>query len=132
MINHKRYGVLVAVFGLLSVALPAFAHHSVTAEFDPTKSFQVVGVLSQLEWTNPHIFIYVDAKDAQGKVTTYRFEAGPPSALHRAGVNRSDFKVGDAITVTGMVAKDGTANLGRLQSIKYADGHVFVYRDGTE
>lgn len=130
--SPKPFRVVLAVIGLLTATLPALAHHSVTAEFDPTKSFQVSGVLSRVDWTNPHIFIYVDAKNAQGKVMTYRFEAGPPAALHRAGVNRSDFKIGDPITVTGMVAKDGHADLGRLQEIKYADGHVFVYRDGTE
>jgi hypothetical protein len=132
MMKRKRLSIAMAVVGFFAMALPVLAHHSVTAEFDPTKSFQVSGVISRLEWTNPHISIYVDAPNSDGKIMTYRFTAGPPSMLHRAGVNRGDFKIGDSVTVTGMVAKGGRTDLGRLQEIKYADGHVFVYRDGTE
>ena len=127
----KRYRMAAGVFAMLAIALPALAHHALTAEFDPTRNFTVTGVLSKIEWANPHIYVYVDVKKGD-QVETYGFEAGPPVALNRAGVKKADFKIGDTVTVTALAAKDGTKLLGHLSMIKYADGHVFVYRDGSE
>jgi len=132
MMKNKGSSLLLAVFGLLSLALPVLAHHSITAEFDPTKNFVVKGVLTKIQWTNPHMWAFVDVKNANGKVETYAFESGPPVALNRAGIKKSDFKIGDMVTVTAQAAKDKTKLIGRLQMIKYSDGHVYVYRDGSE
>jgi hypothetical protein len=119
---------------LLAVALavPALAHHSFSAEFDGSKTMVVKGVLTQVEWTNPHILIYLDAKGPGGKLERYIFTSGPPNTLHRAGVHKADFKIGETVTITGAPAKDGSGNIGWMKMIKYSDGHVFVYRDGAE
>jgi hypothetical protein len=131
-VTHKISKWTVAVFGLLLFALPALAHHSFVAEFDGDKKFAVTGVLTKVMWTNPHIALFLDAKDDAGKTVTYMFASGPPSTLHRAGVRQDDFKVGETVTITAAPAKDGTKRLGWLQMIKYPDGHVFVYRNGSE
>src|ERR1700676_5391933 len=129
--NYKRYRVLLAVVALLAIALPALAHHALTAEFDPTRNFTVTGVLTKVEWANPHIFVYVDVKK-DDQVESYGFECGPPVALNPAGRKKADFKIGDTVTITAIAAKDGTKLLGRLNLIRYSDGHVFVYRDVSE
>jgi hypothetical protein len=127
----KRYRLVASALTMLAIAIPAMAHHALTAEFDPTRNFTVTGTLSRVEWANPHIYIYVDVKKGD-QVDTYGFEAGPPVSLNRAGVKKADFKVGETVTITALAAKDGTKLLGHLSMIKYADGHVFVYRDGSE
>jgi Family of unknown function (DUF6152) len=109
--------------GLVLLCAPLFAHHSVTAEFDPSKEFTVTGVLKHVDWTNPHIYVWVEAKDSDGKLVTWSFEGNPPGLLHRAGVTKDVFKVGETVTVTAMPANDGTKNLGFGKVYRYADGH---------
>jgi hypothetical protein len=132
MTGRKRVGVVLAVLCGVAAGVPALAHHSFAAEFDGTKTFVVKGMLTKVDWTNPHIYLYLDVTGASGKVEQYAFSSGPPAALRRAGIKKSDFKVGETVTITGAPAKDGTKHLGWLKQIKYADGHVFVYRDGSE
>ena len=131
MRNHGPLSALVLICGL-SLAAPALAHHAFSAEFDGSKTIVVKGVLSKLDWTNPHIQIYLDAKGPDGKLQRYTFASGPPGMLHKAGIKKSDFKIGETVTITGAPAKDGTQLLGWMKMIKYADGHVFVYRNGAE
>lgn len=113
-------------------AVPALAHHSFSAEFDGSKTMVVKGTLAQIEWTNPHVQIYLDAKGPNGKLERYTFSSGPPNMLHRAGIRKSDFPIGETVTITAAPAKDGDQRLGWMKMIKYPDGHVFVYRDGAE
>src|SRR4249920_3313712 len=108
MITRNRCSVAWSVAAMLAVAVPALAHHSFSAEFDGSKTFVVKGVLTKVDWTNPHIYLYLDVPGPGGKVQQYAFSSGPPAALRRAGIKKSDFQVGEAVTITGAPAKDGS------------------------
>jgi len=123
---RPKVAFLVAFLGLSLAAVPALAHHSFTAEFNPEKSFTVKGVLTHVDWTNPHVYFYVDAKDQNGNVETWSFQTFPPGMLHRAGVRKEVFKIGEQVTVLANVAKDGTKHLGSGNKIRYSDGHEIL------
>jgi hypothetical protein len=107
---------------ILAAAGSLWAHHSTTAVFDMNKKIQVTGTLNRVEWINPHISIYVDAKGERG-VDAWHFEGSPPAWFRRVGVNKNDIAKyqGQMITVDGVRAKDGTL-YGYLQKITFADG----------
>lgn len=117
--------LLVAAIGvaLLIASLPAWAHHSFAAEYDSNNLVTVTGVISKVEWTNPHIYIYLDVKDDAGKVTTWSMEGYPPNTLKRTGFTKSDLKLGDTVTMTGYKAKDATYT---------AAGREISFPDGTK
>ena len=92
--------------------LTASAHHSFSAEFDLDKPIRLTGIVTKLEWTNPHAWFYIDVKDESGKVTNWGWELGSPNGLLRTGWNRNSLKIGTEVTVEGSRARDGgsTAN----------------------
>lgn len=103
-----KYGLaLLACLSLLTVE-SALAHHSFAAEFDGSKPIRIRGVLSKVEWTNPHSWFYVDVKDDAGKVDTWGCEGASPVALTRQGFQKGAAKLGDAVVVDGYQAKDGS------------------------
>jgi len=133
MLMRRTLRVVVAVsFGLLLPAIPVLAHHSATAEFDSSKTFTVKGTLTKLEWVNPHVYMYADVADENGKLIPYSFETGPPGNLRRAGVVRTMFNVGDVVTIEAAVAKDGTKHLGLLKVMHFADGHTVVFGSAAD
>jgi hypothetical protein len=118
---RTKLGLLAAAFGLLAAAIPAIAHHAFAAEYDGTKPVKVKGVVTKVEWMNPHIWFYLDVKDDSGKVTTWGFSGGPPGMLARRGITKDVMKTGDVILVEGFRAKDGSNNASG-GNVTFADG----------
>jgi hypothetical protein len=114
-------GIAVAGFGLLVGALPALAHHSFAAEFDANKRVNLTGTVTKVEWLNPHIWIYLDAKDENGKITKWQCEGGAPNSLVRNGWTREALKAGDEVTIQGSLAKDAT-NTCNASQVRLPDG----------
>jgi hypothetical protein len=114
--------MLVAAFGLLCLAGSAAAHHSWQAEYDPTKLVTLKGVVSKIEWTNPHVRIYVDVKDDTGGVMNWDLELQSVNTLTRAGWDRNVIKVGDGVTVEAWVARDGSKRGNARENITLANG----------
>jgi len=97
-------------------AAPALAHHSFAAEFDAKQPLTITGTVTKVEWTNPHVWFYLDVKDKDGKVTNWGMEMGGPNGLLRAGWTRNSMKVGDVVTVDGFKARSGQP-LGNATSV---------------
>jgi DNA/RNA endonuclease YhcR with UshA esterase domain len=106
---------------LLLSTTPVAAHHSFVAEYDGSKPVKVSGTVTKVEWTNPHIWFYVDVKDESGTVSNWGFSGGAPTILLRRGISRNALKVGDLITVEGFRARDGSNNASGGR-VTFADG----------
>jgi hypothetical protein len=104
-----KLAILVPGGLLLLTTAPILGHHSVSAEFDVNRQITYAGVVTRVEWSNPHIYFYVDVKDTSQKVTNWAFEGAGPNTLARLGWLRDSLKVGDRVTVVAYPARDAVA-----------------------
>ena len=105
--KSTSHRVLLVCAAMLSVAIPVLAHHSVQAEFKIDNKTTITGVLTKVEWINPHTYFYVDVKDDKGNVTQWSGESYPTGFFHRAGMTRDLFKVGDTVH-DGSLSRQGS------------------------
>jgi hypothetical protein len=123
MKTPRKTTVLSLAASALAAALPASAHHSFAAEYDAAKTVTLTGTVTNVEWTNPHIFIYMDVPDKQtGSVMAWKLEMGGPNALLRLGWKRDSLKAGDRVTVDGSLAKDGSPLVNAKSIVMTATG----------
>jgi hypothetical protein len=112
--------VAVIILGLFAVS-PVVAHHSFTAEFDETKPIKLVGTITEMRWSNPHGWIYIDVKGPDGKVVKWACETGSVNGLYRRGWRKEDLPVGTVLTVEGWAARNGSPTM-NSQSLLLPDG----------
>ena len=117
----RTFRTLAAVVCVLQLAAAARAHHSFSSEYDPDNIFKVSGVVSKVEWTNPHVRFYVDVAGPDGTLVTWNLELASPSALVRNGWTSRTLKVGDKVTVDGYSGK-AVPTRGNARSVVVADG----------
>ena len=113
---------VLAIAGVLLGAVSVSAHHSFAAEFDIDKPLTLKGVVTKVEWVNPHVYLYIDAKDESGRVTQWSLSSLGPAAVRRGGVTRAMLGQGQAVTIQAYHAKDGS-NFAFMRKMTFADGH---------
>ncbi len=115
---------MAAAFLMLAISatdIDLSAHHSFAAEYDRNKPVTLMGSVIRVEWTNPHVYFYIDVKEPAGTAATWAIEGGAPNSLYRAGWRKDSLKIGDVVTVHGFLARDGT-KLANMSTVTLADG----------
>ena len=122
--RHRLLGVAMAVVAVLGTASVLSAHHSVAGQFDTSKQVTLKGVISKVDWVNPHIYLHVDVKGDDGQLTTWSLGTVPTAMARRAGLTRESIAghTGEVVTIEANPARDGTKHLGWVNTITYADG----------
>ena len=116
-----RSAVCILLLGSTLAGVDLSAHHAFTAEYDPNQIRSFSGIVTRIEWTNPHARIYIDVDDSAGEVTNWNFELGSLVLLRRLGWRRDSLEVGDEVAVQGYLAKDGS-NRANASAVTLSDG----------
>jgi hypothetical protein len=119
----NRFLVSIASVVFLASGVPALAHHSFSGEFDTSKPVTLEGVVTRIDWENPHVHYYVDVTAPDGMVVNWSCETGGPNRLAKRGWNRDTLKPGDKVVVHGFISKDGS---------HAADGRQVTLADGRK
>jgi hypothetical protein len=121
--RHRFAWVGAVAVGLLAMAGPALAHHSLQSEYDINKSLTLKGTVTKVEWVNPHVYVYLDVAGPNGVVTKWAVTTLPPGNLRRGGLTRQLLGVGETVSILAFHARDGS-NLAFLRTITFPDGHT--------
>ena len=128
---YRHLLISFVVVGTLSLPTGVDAHHAFAAEFDASKPFKIKGTIVKMEWINPHTWLHLDVKRADGKTERWMIEGGPPNALYRRGFTKNSLPEGAELVVEGFRAKDGSLK-GNGRELTFADGRrLFVGSSGT-
>ena len=123
---RSRVGAVLMLLALVGLGSSTpLAHHSVSGQFDMSKTATLKGVISRIDWINPHIFVHLDVTEENGATTIYMLETFPPSQMRSAGLTKELLtgKLGEVVTITILPARDGTEHIGYIERITYQDGH---------
>ena len=122
---RHRFAVVLVAATLVVVAGSVSAHHSVSGQYDASRPLTLTGVISKVDWINPHIYLHLDVKDKDGAVTTWTLSTLPTAMMRRAGLTKETLQgqPGEVVTITAIAARDETKKLGWISKITYADGH---------
>ena len=123
---RQRRLLATVTIGLMAVAT-LVAHHSVPGQFDVTKPVTLKGVISKVDWINPHIYVHLDVKETDGTTNTWALATLPTAMMRRAGLTKATLqgKPGEEVTINAVPARDGSKHLAWINKITYADGHSF-------
>ena len=122
---RHRFAVVLVAATLVVVAGSVSAHHSVSGQYDASRSLTLTGVISKVDWINPHIYLHIDVKEKDGAVTTWTLSTLPTAMMRRAGLTKESLQgqPGEVVTINAIAARDETKKLGWISKITYADGH---------
>ncbi|MEO6078542.1 MAG: DUF6152 family protein [Steroidobacteraceae bacterium] len=126
--QRRIAGSWIAAIASVFMPLCAQAHHSVAGQFDVAKNFEITGVISRVDWVNPHTYVYVDVKQSGGSLLTYKLESLPVAMMRKAGLSRQEL-LGDGkpVHITAYPARNGTVTLGYMLVLKLVDGREIQF-----
>jgi len=122
--TQKTIAQAVAVFALVAGSAAAWAHHSFAAQYDDKKPVKMAGHVTKVEWTNPHVYLYIDVPQKGGKTANWGFEMGPPHMLQKAGWKKNSLAIGEEISIEGWQARDGSNTANARRVTRTSNGEV--------